>query len=268
MLKFIVMQALILWPSFLVAETSLTVAVSANFAPLMKQLRNDFESKYDFNVELVQGASGKLFAQAQHGAPFSLFFSADQEKPKELIDLGLAYADSRFCYAEGRLVLWSPDEKRFNTQHYDSDQFKELLIELSNSRIAIANPRFAPYGRAAMEVIESITPEKMSIIRGESVAQAYQFVATRNADVGLLALSQILLADIEKRGSMVRVPESLYTPIKQERVILKTVNENSAAVQAFTKYMNSSAAQAFIEKYGYRRCNEENINTIALTVSG
>lgn len=227
-----------------VAAETITVAVAANFADTLEVLAAEFEQHSGHQVRLVRGSSGRHFAQIVAGAPFDLFLSADAERPLELIERLQLPADRVKTYASGRLVLWS-----------SSDSSAESLLNQLNSLdfriLAIANPRLAPYGQAAMEVLralhldEALDATSGRLVRGESVAHAFQYVATGNADLGFVALSQVLAAE---RDSYWLVPDDLYQPIVQQLVILT----DRAPVAQLLSFLASPPARQIIEEAGYR----------------
>lgn len=241
--SFLLSVTLTLCCSPLVAE-ELTIAVASNFVRPMKNLVNDFEASSGHKVSVSYGSSGRLYAQIISGAPFQLFFSADQEKPQALVDAGVAVASSQYTYAVGSLVLWWPDSQSHPKDALDAGSLK---------RIAIANPRLAPYGKAAMQVLESLglasTYEKQ-LVMGENINQAYQFVSTGNADAGFIASSQLLREDGSIQGTAWIVPDNLHTPISQDAVITKA-GQGSQVAKEFMEYMQSSAARMTITRFGY-----------------
>jgi molybdate transport system substrate-binding protein len=192
-------------------------------------------------VLLSFGSTGKLYAQIIHGAPFSVFLAADQERPKLLEDEGKA--SQRFTYATGKLVLWS-------AMPGFVDESGKVLAEGAFDRLAIANPKTAPYGAAAMEILQSqgqharLTPR---LVRGDSIAQTHQFVATGNADLGFVALAQLVL---KPEGSSWEVPQSFYSPIRQDAVLLEKGADEPAAL-ALIDYLKTPEARAVIERFGY-----------------
>ena len=223
-------------------------AVASNFASPMKEIVSEFQHVSGHSVQLSFGSSGKLFAQIMHGAPYHVFFSADQEKAARLIEQKAAVAESRFTYATGRLALWSATPTSNNNE--------EVLTKLKYgrfNRLAIANPKFAPYGRAAMEVLNNLeltdTPEK-KIIRGENIAQTYQFVYSGNAQLGFIALSQTIDNQNLNPESVWVVPETLHQPIKQDAVVLNS-GKNSSAAKSFLDFIKSEKARTIIAAYGY-----------------
>lgn len=223
------------------------IAVASNFTAPMAELVERFEQDSGHSVEVAFGSSGRFFAQISNGAPFQLFFSADQEKPIELEKSGLALADTRFTYAIGRLVLWSSDEEllRENT---------EALYGTGFNRLALANPRLAPYGQAALEVLQELNLVERTQQRwvlGENIAQTFQFVETGNADLGFVALSQVSQRGEIHRGSGWVMPGNLYTPIRQDVVLLKR-GEFCQACRELLSFVQSIQSRQVIESYGYR----------------
>jgi molybdate transport system substrate-binding protein len=216
------------------------VAVAANFTAAMKEIAVGFEQASGHQAVVSYGSTGKLYAQILHGAPFEVFLAADQKRPQLLEEKQLA--DRRFTYAIGKLVLWSSDTQR--------EVGAEALGKNDFDRLALTNPKTAPYGAAAVTVLqrlglyETLQPK---LVQGDNVAQTYQFVSTENAQMGFIALAQIALDD---SGSTWEVPSELYDPIRQDAVLLTRGKENSAAV-AFLEYLNSKAAHKIIQRYGY-----------------
>lgn len=223
------------------------VAVAANFAATMKDVVAQFEKNSEHKVALSFGSSGKFFAQIQNGAPFHIFFSADQSKPEALEKAGLTVPDSRFTYAMGALVLWSAKAD------FVSDDYSRLQSGDFN-KLALANPRLAPYGAAAVEVLDSLELREATIpkwVRGENIAQTYQFAASGNADLGFVALSQILDKGHVMEGSSWIVPRTLYQPIRQDAVLLKSAVD-SVGAKALLDYIRSESARTIIHSHGYK----------------
>ena len=223
-----------------------TVAVASNFPAPANQLGEEFEAQSDHDVRLVFGSSGRFFAQISNGAPFDLFFSADQEKPQELIESGLAIDDSLFTYALGVLVLWSRYEQLIQTSPavLSSNQF---------NRLAIANARHAPYGVAAEEVLSNLNllaDLQSKLVRGENIAQTFQFVFTGNAELGFVAKSQVYQDNNLISGSAWQVTEDLHSPIRQDAVLLQRASTNDAALE-FLSFVRSNRGRSIIESYGY-----------------
>jgi molybdate transport system substrate-binding protein len=230
----------LLLPSPACADT-VRVAVAANFIAAMKEIAAGFEQATGHSAVLSFGSTGKLYTQIVNGAPFALFLAADQKRPKLLEDAGKA--SGRFTYATGRLVLWS-------TKPGFLDAGGKVLFGDAFNRLAIANPKTAPYGAAAMEVLDSLglrselTPR---LVRGDSIAQTYQFVATGNAEVGFVSLSQVVQ---NPAGSCWDVPQAFYTPIRQDAVLLERGTDQPAA-PALLDYLKGPKARAIIERFGY-----------------
>lgn len=218
------------------------VAVAANFTETAKELASLFRTQTNHTAVLSFGASGQLLTQVQQGAPFEVLLSADRERPEQAVALGLAVADSRFTYAVGKLVLWSKSPELVKGE--------ATLRTAKFERLAIANPETAPYGAAAVEVLQALGVRAAvapKLVQGNSIAQAYQFIDTGNAELGFVALSQVVASSA---GSRWVVPQSLFTPIRQDAVLLKTGAENVAA-REFLAFLKSPAARALIERYGY-----------------
>lgn len=221
---------------------TLTVAVAANFAETLESIVAGFEQAHPHSVVLVRGSSGRHYAQIVNGAPFDLFFSADSVRVQQLVVDQLVSPGQTMTYAIGQLVLWSPA----------SEPGTDIALQLQGARfkrLSMANPRLAPYGQAALEVLQGLdltgVIKTQQIVRGVNVAQAYQFIATGNAELGFVALSQVVQEPLSQYW---RVPQELYTPIKQELAVLK----DSIASKAFLDYLASSEARALILLQGYQ----------------
>ena len=200
---------------------------------------------------LAFGATGKFYAQIKNGAPFAVLLSADDETPARLEKEGVAIAGTRFTYAIGRLALWSKNPLLVD------DKGQVLLSNATDKnsfkKIAIADPKLAPYGAAAIEVLgrmDALAKLTPKLVQGDSIGQAFQFVMTENAELGFVALSQISIDGRITQGSAWVVPQNLYTPLKQDAVLLP-VGKNNAAALALMKYMRTDRAQAIIRAYGY-----------------
>lgn len=234
---------------------SVHLAVAANFSHTMQSLVTEFQKTSDVHIALSFGSSGKFYAQIKQGAPYELFFSADQAKPDALQKEGLVIDSSRFTYAIGRLALWSPHPDLVNN-------IESTLKRGAFNKLAIANPKLAPYGAAALEVLRHlglIDATEPKWVRGENIAQTYQFVHSGNADLGFIALSQLLGKDkvntVEK-GSYWLVPDTLHSPIKQDVVLLRAA-ANSQGAKAFLDFIQSHKARNIIIGSGYRVPNSE-----------
>lgn len=225
------------------AADEIRVAVASNFTHAIKNIAERFTDKTGHKVVLIFGSTGKHYAQIKNGAPFDAFFAADVRRPELLEKEGVALPGSRFTYAVGKVVLWSP-----KMGYVDS---AGKVLEQGNFRyLAIANPKLAPYGKAAQEVLHA---QKVwdalqgKIVRGEDIGQTFQFVKSGNAELGFVAYSQIKRPDHPVEGSFWEIPQSLYTPIEQQAVLLK---ENQI-VQAFLRFVKSETSRNLIREYGY-----------------
>ena len=228
-----------------------TVAVAANFTAPMQKIAQAFEQDTGHKALLAFGATGKFYAQIKNGAPFAVLLSADDETPTRLEKEGVAIAGTRFTYAIGRLALWSKNPLLVD------DKGQVLLSNATDKnsfkKIAIADPKLAPYGAAAIEVLgrmDALAKLTPKLVQGDSIGQAFQFVMTENAELGFMALSQISIDGRITQGSAWVVPQNLYTPLKQEAVLLP-LGKNNAAALALMKYMRTDRAQAIIRAYGY-----------------
>ncbi len=222
-----------------------SVAVAANFTAPMKTIAADFEKDTGHKVVASYGATGKFYTQIKNGAPFEVFLAADDKTPAKLINEGAAVKGSAFTFAVGKLVLWSPKQAIV-------DGAGEVLKNGGFNHIAIANPKTAPYGAAAvatMKALGVLGALEPKFVVGENITQTYQFVSTGNALLGFVALSQVLV-DGKIAGSSWVVPANLYAPILQDAVILDK-GKGKPAAEAFMKYLKTDKARAVIKSYGY-----------------
>jgi len=230
-----------------IGADEIKVAVASNFYPAMKEIVLQYELKQSQSSEnhkiiLISGSSGKHYAQIMNGAPFDIFFSADKVRPILLEKKGISETGSRFTYALGRLVLWS-----------SLDDFVEKDERLYNNDLrflAIANPKIAPYGVAAREALISINlweDLQSKLVRGENIAQTFQFVNSGNAKLGFISYSQLMNPNYPVVGSFWEVPQSLYKPIEQQVVLLK----ESSLAKDFLSFIESDESLNIISKYGY-----------------
>ncbi len=218
------------------------VAVAANFTEAAREIAAAFKAKTGHEAVLSFGASGQFYTQITQGAPFQVLLSADDARPKKLVDDGLAVPGSNFTYAIGKLVLWSKTPGLVKGE--------ETLRATSFAKLAIINPIAAPYGAAAVETMKFLKiydTLKPKIVEGATVIQAYQFVETGNAELGFIALSQL---SGPETGSRWLVPQDLYSPIRQDAVLLKSGASNEAAT-GFIAFLRSPEARVIVEKYGY-----------------
>lgn len=221
------------------------VAVAANFVPPFREIAIEFEAATGHGVRVAAGSSGNFYSQIKNGAPFDVFFSADTERPKLLEEEGLGVKDSRVTYAVGRLALWSltpslvKGADTLNSQH-----FKHL---------AIANPKTAPYGAAAMQTMQKLgvwDNLQPRIVTGENLGQTMGFIESGNAELGFVALSQVLDPKLKGKDARWDVPTELHEPIKQDMILLTKGKDNPAA-RALMEFMGGPQAKAVIGRYGY-----------------
>ena len=222
------------------------VAVAANFAEPIKAIAAVLEKTTGHTLQITVGSTGKLYAQIKNGAPFDVFLAANTGAPAAAEKDALAKAGSSFTYANGKLVLWSADAAKVDAKG-------SVLKGNSFRKLSYANPKTAPYGEAAVQVMDklglsaALTPK---LVQGESIGQAFNFVHTGNAEIGFVAMSQVLEGGKLKRGSMWVVPQALYSPIQQNAVLLQHGANNPAAV-ALVKLLQSTNIKDLIRSYGY-----------------
>ena len=223
----------------------LRIAVASNFLLPLKALSKNFKESTGHNVVVISGSTGKLYAQIKQGAPFDILLAADSTRPELLEKEEIGVPGSRFTYAVGRLVLWSRNSK------FPLTNDLQILNHKNFRYLAIANPRTAPYGKAAEQVLrkkgfwEQI---QNRLVRGENISQTFQFVMTGNADIGFIALSQ--LRKNQGLGFSWIVPQEWHDPIQQQGILLKRAKTNKAARQ-FLNFIKSNRIQKQIESYGY-----------------
>lgn len=241
----LMLGVLSLWSSLALAD-EVQVAVAANFAGPFQKIAADFAADTGHKAVVITGSTGKFYTQIKEGAPFEVLLAADDETPRKLEGEGLAVKGQRFTYAKGKLVLWS-------SKAGVVDDKGEVLSKGGFARLALANPKLAPYGAAGVETLkalglyEAVAPK---IVQGDNIAQAFQFVSTGNADVGFVALSQVAPPDKPAVGSWWVVPARLYTPILQDAVLLKK-GEGNVAAAALLKYLKGDKVRVIIKSYGY-----------------
>jgi len=244
----------ILVASFLVVAElsfgqSLTVAAAADLSGALSEVAANYHKKTGQEIKLSFGASGNLTSQIQNGAPFDLFFSADEDYPKRLAEAGLANANSLYRYALGRLVLWIPESSKLDIEH----RGLQTLLDPSVTKIAIANPQHAPYGRAAEAVLrhegiyDQVAPK---LVLGENVSQTAQFVESGNAQVGLVALSHALSPQMKSKGRYWAVPLEDYPTLNQSVVVLSK-SANKPQAQAFLNYIKTPEVATLLKSYGF-----------------
>jgi molybdate transport system substrate-binding protein len=229
-----------------VQAAEVSVAVAANFTAPMRKIAQTFEQETGHQAILSFGSTGNFYAQIRNGAPFQILLAADDETPIKIEKEGLGVAASRFTYAIGKLVLWSK-------QPGFVDDKGEILRSGQFQRIAVANPKLAPYGAASLEtmtqlgVLQALQPK---FVQGENIAQAFQFVATENAQLGFVALSQVMTNGTIAQGSAWIVPSSLHAPIRQDALLLVKGKDNPAAT-ALMNFLQSNRSRLVIRSYGY-----------------
>ncbi len=219
------------------------VAVASNFADAIKTITQQFEANTGHKITLSFGSTGKHYAQIKNGAPFHVFFAADTKRPKLLDKEGLIIPGSRFTYAVGKIVLWSPQVGMV-------DEEADALKQGKFNHLAIANPKLAPYGKAAQEVLKTKglwNELRGKMVRGENIGHTFQFVKSGNAELGFVAYSQVKRPGQTITGSIWEVPQNLYSPIAQQAVILK----DTEGTQKFMQFIRSKQALDIIEGYGY-----------------
>ena len=229
------------------AEEPVRIAVASNFAVAMRELVYAFSEETGGDITVSSASTGKLFAQIRNGAPFDAFFAADVSRPQALEVSGHAAAGSRFTYALGELVLWSADRAL-------SDQdCRTALLDDDKGKLAIANPRTAPYGVAARQALDSLgllDSLQGRLVVGENVAQTLQFAASGNARFALVSAAQLQGELVEATGCHWTVPSELYEPVEQQAVLLNR-RKGAPAAQAFFDFVRSDAGRTIIARQGY-----------------
>lgn len=228
------------------AEEAL-VAVAANFAEVVEELKPTFEKATRHKLQVTTGSTGKLYAQIKAGGPFQILLSADVATPERLEREKDGVAGTQFTYAVGKLTLWSVDPKRIGSDGVAALKAADVR------HIAIANPSLAPYGVAAAETLRSLKlwdALKAKIVMGQNIGQTHSMVATGNAQLGFIALSAVLSPRATDKGSRWDVPQELFAPIKQDAILLNKGRDNEAAI-AFLKFLRTPEARSLIERFGY-----------------
>jgi molybdate transport system substrate-binding protein len=228
-------------------EITIAAASDLNFA--FKEIVADFEKKTGNRVKLSLGSSGNFYAQLSNGAPFDLFFSADIGYPKKLEEAGLAEPGTLYMYGVGRIVLWIPQGSPIDVGSLGIN----ALLHPSVKKIAIANPKHAPYGRAAVAAMEHYKVYEVvkdKLVLGENISQAAQFIQTGGADIGIIALSLAVAPAMKETGAFWEVPVETYPRLEQGVVVLKAAKDSKAA-RAFLDYIKSSGGTAVFKRYGF-----------------
>lgn len=237
-------------------SAEINVAVASNFTHVFKKIAALFEADSGHKVNLSIASSGKHYAQIRYGAPFHLFLSADQEKPVALEQSGLVVTGSRFTYAIGKLVLVA-------AKRAPEEPSQSILMSGSFERIAIANPKLAPYGKAAEETLRTLDlwgANQTKLVMGENIAQTYQFLNTGNVDLAFISVSQLLENSLIDVQEVWEIPASMYTPIRQDAVLLKSAEDLPAAME-FYKFLKNEKVVRMIESFGYRVPKSQNIGS-------
>jgi len=225
------------------AADEIRVAVASNFRQAMGAAAERFTQQTGNEVKPISGATGKHYAQILNGAPFDAFFAADAERPRRLEDAKSIVPNSRFTYAIGKLVLWSPEPGMIDAEG-------RVLQAGTFGHLAIANPQLAPYGAAARQVLQHLglwEPLEGRLVRGENIGQTFQFVVTGNAELGFVARAQLATPGHDFGGSSWEPSQWLYDPVEQQAVLLR----DTAAGRAFMTFMRGEEARALIRAYGY-----------------
>lgn len=237
-----------IFPAALRAE-EITVAAAADLKFAMQEMAAKFQKQSGHKVTVTYGSSGNFFSQIQNGAPFDLFFSADIDYPRKLEAAGLGEPGTLYSYAIGRIVIWMPADSRLKLEELGW----KTLLDPAVQKIAIANPKHAPYGRAAVAALQKAgIYEKVEakLVYGENIAQAAQFVQSGNAQAGILALSLALSPGMKESGQRWEFPADAHPPIEQGAIVLKFSAKKNTA-RAFLDYVKSAAGRAILERYGF-----------------
>jgi molybdate transport system substrate-binding protein len=232
---------LLFYSSHLLAD-NLRIAVASNFYATLNIIKIKFEEKHSVKVDLIKDSTGKLFAQIKHGAPYDIFLAADIKRPELLEKEGLTVINSRYTYAIGQLAFWSKNRPVYN--------ISSVLKSKNYQNISIANPKTAPYGQAALEALnrlELYNTVKEKLVYGENIAQAFQFVDSGSADYGFVSLAQV----INKSSDYSIVPNSLFKPVEQQLVLLKS-STNKNIAEDFISFMRHDSIRKLIIRQGYR----------------
>jgi molybdate transport system substrate-binding protein len=226
----------------------ITVAAAADLQSAMQDIASRYQKDTGKTVKITYGSSGNFFQQIRNGAPFDMFFSANVDYPKRLEAAGLTEPDSYYSYASGKIVIWVPNDSKF-----DLNAGLQTLLDPRVKKIAIANPLHAPYGQAAVAALQKedlYEKVKDKFVLGENISQAASFVVSGSADAGIVALSLALSPTMKQKGRYVEIPATDYAPIEQACVILKS-SQNKETASQFLTYVKSPAAAGILASYGF-----------------
>ncbi len=232
----------------LVFSQTATIAVASNFTKTIEVVGKAYEAESGHHIKFSFGPTGKLYAQIKNGAPFDAYFGADEKRPLKTIEDGMGIADSYFVYAQGQIVLYS------STLPVKANAL-EVLKDVKFKHLAIANPKTAPYGERAVAFLKAkglYDGLESKLVNGDGIAHAFQYVVTKNAEIGFIALSQVVdpQSPVYQKGQYWIVPQNEYKPINQGAVMTKR-GQNNVAVKGFMKFMKSPKAVEIIKSYGY-----------------
>lgn len=251
-LRLAVLTLLVSFCSVFASSQEISIAAASDLQFVFKEVAGRFEKQSGASVKLSFGSSGNFFSQIQNGAPFDLFFSADIEYPQKLESLGFTEPGTLYQYARGKIVLWVPNESPI-----DINQGLKALLNSGVKKVAIANPAHAPYGRAAVAAMKSagvydgVAPK---IVFGENISQAANFVASGNADAGIIALSLALSPNMKSKGRYLLIPVDSYPPLDQAGVVLKS-SSNKKMAACFIEYLRQPETVELMEQYGFELPN-------------
>jgi molybdate transport system substrate-binding protein len=230
-------------------DSELLIAAAADLNPALKDIAQQFEKKTGIHIKLSFGASGALTQQIQNGAPFDVFFSADMDFPRQLVQQGHADSSSLYKYALGKIVLWVPVDSPLDVER----QKMNALLDSSVQKIAMANPQHAPYGRAAVEALRHADLyDRLAshFVMGENVSQAAQFVESGNAQAGFVALAHALSPAVKDKGKFWIIPADYYSPLEQG-VVLVSKSPHKTEAQSFMEFFKTKEVSDTLQKYGF-----------------
>lgn len=231
-------------------RTTLHIAAATNLRFAFSEIEEAFEELHpDINLEITFGSSGTFFAQLTQKAPFDVFFSADTRYPKQLVAHGYAMEDGYFLYAQGQIVIWVTDNSPLELEDLGS----QVLADATVRKIAIANPKHAPYGEAAVEAMKNLNiyeSSKKRLVFGENVAQAMHFIESGTADIGIIALSLALAPQMKQKGQFWQIPNDTYQPLEQASVILSSCDNPDEAAK-LRSFVTGEEGQKILQQFGY-----------------